>query len=121
MVKRKITFDKEKSIETEKVILWKVVGLAVGAEILIIENTITGEWQGRYMSTGAGIKFKDHCLPIWNWGRDANDNQIEEVKKVYEFIKPPPEKHPSHADTCGCQDCKELNKAIEILENQKEK
>lgn len=128
MTKRKITFDKvDPKLNTEKIILWKVVGFAVDKGILIFKNTITGEWRGCYMSTGAIINFdedhfdENHCLPVWDWGRDPDGKQIEEIKKVYEFIKPPPEKNPIHADTCGCENCKELNKVIEILKNQKEK
>jgi len=118
---RKMTFDKEEKDITKKTILWKVIGFDIERGILIIKNTMTGEWSGRYMSTGAVITFKDdHCLPIYNWGRDDDGKQIEEIKKIYKFIEPPPEKHSHHhEETCGCQDCKKRREILEIL-NQKE-
>ena len=117
---RKITFDQEKSIPIEKIILWKVIGFDIVHGMTIIKNTLTGELQGRYASTGSCVILKNDQLPVVDWSFDAEDNQIEETKKIYEFIKPPPEKNSIHSDTCGCIDCKELNKAIEIT-NQKEK
>lgn len=116
---RKITFDQKKEPPIERIVLKKVIGFAGdGLGILITEDTITGEWEGRYLSTGAILELKNKQLPVNDWGRDLSGNQIEEVKKIYEFIKPPPKKQEHHAETCGCNDCKELRKVKEIMEKQ---
>ena len=122
MTKRKITFDTKKEIPTEKIILLKIIGFAPDVGIIVMKDTLTGKYEGMYSSTGARVNLDDDCcLSVWDWGRDANGNQIEEIKKTYQFIEPPPEKHPIHAETCGCQDCKKRQEAFKILADKKEK
>jgi hypothetical protein len=121
LTKRKITFNDKKKIPTEKIILLKIIGYSSDSGIIIMKDTLTGKYEGVYTSTGARIKLDDNCcLSVWDWGRDANGNQIEEIKKIYQFIEPPPEENPIHADTCGCEDCKERRKAFKILADKKE-
>jgi hypothetical protein len=118
---RKITFySVEKKVPIEKIVLKKLIGYAPKIGILIFEDTITEEWIGIYTSTGAKLELKNKQLPVVDWRRDQGDELIEETKKIYEFIKPPPKKNPIHAPKCGCNDCKELNAAIKSIEGNEE-
>jgi hypothetical protein len=122
LTKRKITFSDKKKIPTEKIILLKVIGFSPDSGIIVMKDTLTGKYEGIYTSTGAGVKLDDNCcLSIWSRERDTNGDQIKEIKKIYQFIEPPPEKLPSHAeDTCGCEDCKQRRIAFKILADKKE-
>lgn len=114
---RKLTFDdKKKPPPVEKIILKKLIGIDIdhGSPTLIVEDTITGEWMGVYVGTGAKIELTDRQFPVVNW----NVNGEEEIMKLYEFVKPPPKKNKDHTDDCQCNDCKELNEAKAILSEQ---
>ena len=110
---RKIRVDKQLPL-IQKEQLWRVIGYSVECGALIIENPITEEWEGRYSSTGAGFVLPEKRLKFYNWGRDAAGKQIDEVKRIVEFVAPPDERKPDHhAESCRCHICKPYHDMVD--------